>query len=97
MRIIGIVHLLYEVPQDLPIHVQSLCGHPYGNASQQAVQLPTAVVPKCSLRQCCPLALVYCYVHYRNCTTNVRGASAPPSLRTKTVAPVRRRKSERCI
>ena len=28
MRIDGIVHLVYEVPRDLPICIQRLCGHP---------------------------------------------------------------------
>ena len=87
--IIGIVHLLYEDPRDLPICVQRRGGNPYGNVSQQAVQIPTAVVPKYLLRQCCPLGVVYCHVRYRNCTPTVRGATAPPSLCTKIAAPVR--------
>ena len=37
MSIIGIVHLLYEAQRDLPICVQKLCRHLYGNVSQQAV------------------------------------------------------------
>ena len=53
-HIIGIVHVLYEVQQDLPNCVQSLRGHPYGNLSQKAVQNPTAVVLKCRLRQFSP-------------------------------------------
>ena len=60
MRIIGILHLLHEMLRDLPICVQRMHGHPYGNASQKAVQNPIAVVPKCCLHQRCPLGVVYC-------------------------------------
>ena len=101
-----------------------LCGHPYGNVSQQAVQIPTVYVAKCHLHQSCELGVVYCnahytdpyssctkmpfglehslrvvycHAHYQNCTPTVQDATAQPSLCTKTVAPVRRHKSERCI
>ena len=46
IRVFAIGHLLYEVPRDLPLCVQSLRGHPYGNISQPAVQIPTACVPQ---------------------------------------------------
>ena len=83
MRVIDIMLLLYEVLRDLPICVQRLCGHPYGKVSQQAVQIPTAVVPKCRLRQSSPLGLVYCHAHYLNCTATVRGATGSPNFCTK--------------
>ena len=31
---------------------------------------------------------MYCHAHFRNCTPTVRGATAPPSLCTRLVAPV---------
>ena len=89
MHVVDMVRLLYEAPRDLTICVQRLCGHPYANVSQQAVQILTAVVPKCRLRQSSPLGVVYCHAHFCNCTLTVRGATAPPSLRTRHVAPVR--------
>ena len=89
MRIIGIVQLPYEAPWDLPICVQRLCGLLYGNISQQALYIPTAVAPKCRLHHICPLGMVYCNVHYHNCTPTVRGATAPPNLCTNTVALIR--------
>ena len=85
MRVFGIVHSLYKVPRDLPICVQSLCGHPYGNVSQEAVQLHTAGVPKCCLRQSAPLRVVYCYARFRNHTPALRGATGPSILCTKPV------------
>ena len=97
MHVLGILHLLHEVPRDLPVCVQRLCGHPYGNVSQQAVQIPTAVAPKCRLRQCSPLGVVYCHAHYRNCTPTVRGTPGSHNLCTKvTRASVRQRKSASC-
>ena len=57
MHIIRIVHLLYEATRDVPICVQRLWAHLYGNVSQQAVQIPIAVVPKCSLCQSCDFGL----------------------------------------
>ena len=97
MRIFGILHLLYEVPRDLPICVQRLCGHPYNNVSQQAVRIPTAVVLKCRLHQSPPFGLVYYHAHYRNCTPTVRGATGSPSLCTRVSwAYVRQCKSANC-
>ena len=46
MRIIGILHLLYDVPWQRPVCVQTLL-HFYGNVSQTAVYIRTAGVPKC--------------------------------------------------
>ena len=76
MHIIGIVHLLYEAPQDLPICVQRLRGHLHENVSLQSVQIPTAVVPKFRLCQSSPLRVVYCYAHFRNCTPTVRSGNS---------------------
>ena len=44
MRVLGILHLLYEALRDLPISKQRLCRHPYGSVNQQAIRIPTAVV-----------------------------------------------------
>ena len=97
MRIIGIMHLLYEVLRDLPICEQRLCGHPYSKVSQQAVQIPTAVVPKCRLRQSSPLRLVYWHAHYLNCTATVRGATGYPNFCTKVARTyVRQCKAANC-
>ena len=76
MLVFEIAHLLYEVTRDLPICAQGLRGYLYSNASQQAVQIRTAVVPKCRLHHSCPLGVVYCHAHYRNCIPTVRGATA---------------------
>ena len=66
--------------------------HPYGNLSQQAVQNPTAVVPKCRLHQSSPLEVVYYHVHYQNCTPTVRGTTGFLNLCTKVIqAPVTQR------
>ena len=98
MLVFGILQQLYEAPQDLPICVQSLCGHPYGNVSQQSVHIPTVVVPKCRLYQTSPLMVVYCHAHYQNCTPTVGGAKGSPNLCTKAVwAPVWQCKSASCI
>ena len=68
---IGIVHLLYEAPRDLPICVQELHGHPYGNISQQDAQLRIPVVPKYRLCQSSPLGVVFSHVYYLNCIPTV--------------------------
>ena len=78
MHVFGILHLLYEAPRDLPICVQGLHRHPYGNAGQQPVQINTVVVPKCCLLQSCPFEVVYCYAHYLNCTPTVQGLHGHP-------------------
>ena len=97
MRIIEIVNLLYEVPRDLPVCVKRLCMHPYGNKSQQAVQIPTVVVPKCRLRQSSPIGVLYCHAHYSNCTTTIRDATGSPNLCIKVArASVRQYKSTSC-
>ena len=93
MHILGILHLLYEAPWDLPIYIQRLCGHPYGSVNQQAVRIPTAVVPKCGSRQTSPLGVVYYHANYQNYTPTVRGATGSPNLCAKAVrAPVWQRK-----
>ena len=83
MRILRIVQLLYEALRNLPISIQRLCRHPYSNVSQQAVQITTAVVPKCRLRQSSPIGVVYCHAQYRNCTPTVRGTTGSPNLCTR--------------
>ena len=85
MHVLGILHLLYETPRDLTICVHRLCGHLYGNVSQQAVQIPTAVVPKYRLRHSSPIGVVYCHAHYCNRTPTVRGTTGSPNLCTKAV------------
>ena len=97
IRIIGIVHLPYEMPQHLPICVQRLHKHPYGNVSQQAVQNPSAVIPKCLLHQSSPLLVMYCHAHFRNCAPTVRSATGSPNLYTKAVrAPIQQLKLASC-
>ena len=41
---------------------------------------------KMPLYHSCPLGMMYCNAHYHNCAPTVRGATASPSLFTKTVA-----------
>ena len=97
MCVDGIVHLVYEAPWDLPICVQGLRGHPYGNVSQQASQMRIAVVLKYRLCQSSPLGVVYSNMHYRNCIPIVRGSTGSPKLCTKAVwTPVRQRMSASC-
>ena len=50
MHVFGIVNLLHEASQDLPVFLQSL-WHPCGDVSQEAVQMHTAGARKCRLTQ----------------------------------------------
>ena len=97
MRIVIIIHLLYETPRDLFIFVKRLCRHPNGNVSLQAVQISTVVLVKCRLCQSCNLRVVYCHANYRNCTPTVQSTTESPNLCTKSMrAPVMQRKSAIC-
>ena len=80
MHVLGILHLLYEAPRDLPICVPRLCGKPYGKISQHAIQIPSVFVAKCHLHQSFELSLVYCHVYSGNCTPTVWGAKGSPNL-----------------
>ena len=83
MSTLGIAQLLYEALRNLPISIQNLCRHQYGNVSQQAVQFPTVVVPKYRFHQSSPLGVVYSHVHYWNCIPTVQGTTGSPNLYTK--------------
>ena len=79
MRIIGIIHLLYQVPRDLIVFVRSM-WHPYSDLRQGAAQIRTASVRKFRLHNTAPFGMLYYHTHFQNRIPIVRGTMGPHSF-----------------
>ena len=81
LRVAGIIQLVYEGPRDLPVCVHSQ-WQPYFVRHQGAVQILSACVQKCRLRQSVRHGVVICHAHCWNRTPCLRGSTGPISLCT---------------